>query len=661
MKNKHPVLRRFMRRKVSVVAAAVLIAILGPLVWQVDPLKQSVMKKYGPMTVQHPLGTDNLGRDTLARMIYGARVSLAISFAGVLSGALIGVLLGVSAGYFGGWVDAIISRFIDILLAFPGLLLAITIVAVLGPGSVNTVIAITIFTIPGLTRMVRSVVLSLKSSEYVEACKTMGESNLRIILTHVIPNSMSQIIVNVTLSLGTAILTASSLSFLGLGVTPPEAEWGAMLSQMREVIRTYPTGVLVPGNGKEMTSADVVASLNRWLECFGTARKMVGDARFTVVDDYTVSLTLDHSAIMLLDMLAGAAQAAVIYPVESIEAVNADTGYVPADYIIGTGPYMFKEWAVDQYVLLERFDDYAAYGDPDQPIDGLWGYKHAYTKTLKYWIVKDAATRFNGLMSGEYDFIVKATDAYLGTLRSMPDITCYSMQTGMINLVWNKHSTDKYLRLAFQALANADDLNTANYGSLYDNDPCFMEKSQPGWYTTKGEEFFCQNDPEKAKELLAQSSFDTSKPLRILTATGGGAEAMLEVLRQEAAKIGVTLEITATDRTTMTSMRNDETLYDAYFTTFSSVAVPSLRNFLSADYAGWSDDEHLQELMLQMTTAATKEAAFATWEEIQYYCYSDYCPILMMGHFHQAAACTNRLTGYNVFLTTNFWNAKLAK
>lgn len=134
MKNKHPVLRRFMRRKVSVVAAAVLIlfvliAILGPLVWQVDPLKQSVMKKYGPMTVQHPLGTDNLGRDTLARMIYGARVSLAISFAGVLSGALIGVLLGVSAGYFGGWVDAIISRFIDILLAFPGLLLAITIVA----------------------------------------------------------------------------------------------------------------------------------------------------------------------------------------------------------------------------------------------------------------------------------------------------------------------------------------------------------------------------------------------------------------------------------------------------------------------------------------------------------------------------------------------------
>ena len=146
MKNKHPVLRRFMRRKVSVVAAAVLIlfvliAILGPLVWQVDPLKQSVMKKYGPMTVQHPLGTDNLGRDTLARMIYGARVSLAISFAGVLSGALIGVLLGVSAGYFGGWVDAVLMRVTDIFLAFPRLILALALVAVLALVLVPLVLA----------------------------------------------------------------------------------------------------------------------------------------------------------------------------------------------------------------------------------------------------------------------------------------------------------------------------------------------------------------------------------------------------------------------------------------------------------------------------------------------------------------------------------------
>ncbi|MDO4321095.1 MAG: ABC transporter permease [Lachnospiraceae bacterium] len=250
--SKHPILRRFMRRKVSVAAAVILIlfvltAIFGPYIWKTDPLAQSVMKKYGPMTAEHPLGTDNLGRDTLARMIQGARTSLTISFAGVLSGSAIGVLLGVFAGYFGGWIDALISRLVDVLLAFPGLLLAITIVAILGSGSINTVIAISIFTVPAMTRMMRGCVIGLKNAEYVQACYTMGESDMRIIFHHIIPNAMSQIIVNVTLGLGAAILTASSLSFLGLGVTPPEAEWGAMLSNMREVVRTYPMGVLVPG------------------------------------------------------------------------------------------------------------------------------------------------------------------------------------------------------------------------------------------------------------------------------------------------------------------------------------------------------------------------------------------------------------------------------
>ena len=414
-------------------------------------------------------------------------------------------------------------------------------------------------------------------------------------------------------------------------------------------------------NGKEMTSADVGASLNRWLECFSTARKMVGEARFQADDEYTVSLKLANSANMLLDMLAGASQAAVIYPEESIAAVDETTGFIPVSAFIGTGPYMFTEWAVDQYIQLDRFDDYAPYGDPDQELDGLWGYKHAYTKTLKYWIVKDAATRFNGLMTGEYDFVVKLTDDYVPVLEGNGDYTVYSQQTGMINLVWNKRSTDKWLRLAFQAAANADDLNTVNYGSLYDNDPCFMEDAQPGWYTTAGGEYFCQNDIEKAKELLAQSSYDVSKPVRILVSKGGHAEDMLLVLEQQVAPLGITFELNIVDRSTLTELRKDDSCYDAYFTTFSSVPVPSLRNFLDASYAGWSEDEHLQELMLAMTTAPSKDEAFKVWEQVQEYCYADYCPILMMGHFHQAAACTSKLTGYNVFLTTNFWNARLAK
>ena len=246
------VLRRFARRKVSVLGAVILlffllIALFGPMFCTQDPLAQDLVHKYQQPSSEHWFGTDNLGRDTFTRMVYGARVSLSISFAGVMSGCLVGVLLGVCAGFFGGWVDTLVSRLIDILLAFPSLLLAITVVAILGSGTENTAIAIAIFSIPSIARMVRGIVMSNKDAEYIQACRVMGASNARMIFTHIIPNAVSQIIVNITLNLGTAILTASSLSFLGLGVQPPAPEWGAMLSTGRDVIRAYPLAVLIPG------------------------------------------------------------------------------------------------------------------------------------------------------------------------------------------------------------------------------------------------------------------------------------------------------------------------------------------------------------------------------------------------------------------------------
>lgn len=246
------VLRRFARRKVSVLGAVILllfllVALFGPMFCTQDPLAQDLVHKYQQPSSEHWFGTDNLGRDTFTRMIYGARVSLSISFAGVMSGCLLGVLLGVCAGFFGGWVDTLVSRLIDILLAFPSLLLAITVVAILGSGTENTAIAIAIFSIPSIARMVRGIVMANKDAEYIQACRVMGASNARMIFTHIIPNAVSQIIVNITLNLGTAILTASSLSFLGLGVQPPAPEWGAMLSTGRDVIRAYPLAVLIPG------------------------------------------------------------------------------------------------------------------------------------------------------------------------------------------------------------------------------------------------------------------------------------------------------------------------------------------------------------------------------------------------------------------------------
>ena len=249
---KNPIFKRFLKRKVSIIGLVVLciffiMAIFGPFLFPEGPLKQNLKEISKGPSLQHICGTDYLGRDIFVRIVYGARVSLSISFTGVLSGCLIGIILGVLAGYFGGWIDSVISRLIDVMLAFPGLLLAMVVVAILGNGTRNTIIAIAVFAIPSIARMVRGVVMQNKDAQYIGAAKVMGESNLKIICTHIIPNSASQMIVNVTLNLGTAILTSSSLSFLGLGVQPPNPEWGAMLNKAKDVLRSNPWEAVFPG------------------------------------------------------------------------------------------------------------------------------------------------------------------------------------------------------------------------------------------------------------------------------------------------------------------------------------------------------------------------------------------------------------------------------
>jgi peptide/nickel transport system permease protein len=180
-------------------------------------------------------------------MIYGARTTLLVSFSAVALGSVVGIFLGLCAGYFGGAADTLISRFLDILLAFPGLLLAIVIIAILGTGLENTILAIALFSVPGMARRARAMAISIKKREYIQACQIFGEKSMPIIFKHVLPNCSSLIIVDVTLALGNAILTSSSLSFLGLGVTPPNAEWGAMLNTAREILRTMPVHAMIPG------------------------------------------------------------------------------------------------------------------------------------------------------------------------------------------------------------------------------------------------------------------------------------------------------------------------------------------------------------------------------------------------------------------------------
>jgi len=230
-----------------IVGVALLTAIVGPAIAPFDPAAQTLALRLAAPSFSHPFGLDELGRDILARVLAGARISFLVGFTVVIVSAAIGTLLGAVAGYVGGRVDDVISRVIDTLLAFPGLLLAIALVAVLGPSLVNVLFALTIIGWVGYARLVRGQVLRAREFEYVEAARALGASATRILWKHVIPTAIPVVVVQATLGMAGAIIGEASLSFLGLGVQPPTPSWGTMLNGGRAHILDAPHLTLFPG------------------------------------------------------------------------------------------------------------------------------------------------------------------------------------------------------------------------------------------------------------------------------------------------------------------------------------------------------------------------------------------------------------------------------
>lgn len=226
--------------------ALVVCAILAPVLAPHDPLKPSGPRLEAPSDA-YPLGLDELGRDVLSRIVWGARVSLRVGFSVVILASLIGVTLGAISGYFGGAIDVLIMRLCDILLAFPGILLAIALVAVLGPSLNNVILALAIIGWVGYARLVRGQVLKVREMEFVTAAKAMGAKSPRVIALHVLPNVINPVIVMATLGLAGSILAEASLSFLGLGVQPPTPSWGAMLTYGRQYLGIANHLTIFPG------------------------------------------------------------------------------------------------------------------------------------------------------------------------------------------------------------------------------------------------------------------------------------------------------------------------------------------------------------------------------------------------------------------------------
>jgi peptide/nickel transport system permease protein len=214
----------------AVMAVFVLMAVFAPLVAPYDPLETDLPQKFDGPSLAHPFGQDELGRDILSRVIYGARISLTAGLAAVAVATVVGTIVGLAAGYLGRWPDSLLMRLMDVLLAFPSILLAIVIVSVLGPSLPNAMLAIGIVFIPQIARVVRSAVISVRERDYIEAERALGAGDAQIVLSGVLPNSMAPLIVQATLTLATAILDVAALSFLGLGARAPTPEWGAMLT-----------------------------------------------------------------------------------------------------------------------------------------------------------------------------------------------------------------------------------------------------------------------------------------------------------------------------------------------------------------------------------------------------------------------------------------------
>jgi peptide/nickel transport system permease protein len=244
--------RRLTRDKLAIagmviIGLFVIAAVFAPLLAPYDPIEQTLLQRRQPPSRQHWMGLDEVGRDIFSRIIYGARASLQVGLLSVTMAIVVGSILGAIAGFVGGWLDNVIMRLMDILLAFPGLLLAIAVVSILGPGLMNMLYAIAFVSIPIYARIMRASVLAVKEQDFVMSARAVGVSTLRILWREILPNAITPVLVSGTLGIATAILDAAGLSFLGLGAQPPTPEWGSMLGEGRGSVFTAPHIVVFPG------------------------------------------------------------------------------------------------------------------------------------------------------------------------------------------------------------------------------------------------------------------------------------------------------------------------------------------------------------------------------------------------------------------------------
>ncbi len=415
-------------------------------------------------------------------------------------------------------------------------------------------------------------------------------------------------------------------------------------------------------NGEEMKAEDVVASMNRWIDAASNAQDMVGDARFEVVDDYTVKISMDAPCEYLNLLIGGLGNRAAIMPKSVIDDADPATGIVK-EYI-GTGPYKFDTWEPDQYIRIVKYDDYQPYGTPGD-YDGWGGYKYGYTPTIIFDIVTDDSTVVAGLQTGEYDVAIGVNYDNLPMFLNDDNYQVLTSVGDESMLVFNKKeglASDPLIRQAIQAILNCDDIMLAAYSDpeYYEIYSSYMYKEQTDWYTEAGSEYFNVQDYDRANELLEEAGYDGT-PFRLLVSSDtDDFYRMAIVIKSQLDEAGIPCDILVYDWATFLDVRNNEPeSYDGFITSFSTKVVPSMNLYLSSGWAGWCDDERIQNDLISINTDTSKEHAIETWVDLQQYMYEEAVPVCKLGTSVNFLICKKGFEDLGYFERALFINAKL--
>lgn len=409
-------------------------------------------------------------------------------------------------------------------------------------------------------------------------------------------------------------------------------------------------------NGRIMTSEDVVLSMNRWIDYNAAVASMLDGARFTAVDGNTVRIDAQEPILFLPEMMAGSPQAAVVYAREMFDSLDGD-GLV-TEYI-GTGPYRFVSWERGSSIRLERFEDYCPYGGQ---MDGLAGFKHAYIPVIIYHFVPDSFARTTGCETGLYDFINDVMNDDIPRLEENDDlVVSRGEEAGSVVILFNKRQglcADQYVRTAVNMAVDLDVPMAACYGGGgYVMHPDYMEGNQRLWTVTDSEPRYDAGDKEGARRMLSENGYDGT-PVRILTSNLSNLDRFAIALASELEAAGFNTELIVVDWAAMMAWREDPSRWDLCITAMTQVALPSLKLFLSPDYAGWSDDEVLQGMMEAFSRSTSISQAQETWREIQDYCY-DYLPAIVCGHYLSGYLYRTDLCDVNETGGFYFFNSRL--